>query len=325
MISSSDTGSNLPSQDNGESSRLSGYHELGIDVGAITTKVVLMKNGREIIGHSVRPTSMEPDKLAGGMIETLLHKHGLSWDNIRNIAATGQGRKAVSMADLARTEITAFARGAHFLHPEARIAVDIGGQGVRVMKIGEMGIVSDFRTNDKCSSGTGCFMDTMAAALEVGIDSMGGLSMGSAHPQTISTTCTVFAESEVVSLVAKGKSKEDIISGLNTMVARKIAALINSTRSHGPVLLGGGVSLNQGITGELKKLLDREIVVPKDPQFIGAIGAAVLAPKPEGDEEECADGGESTRDTEGKGPREHTSGKGKSGILSRLFARRGKE
>lgn len=260
-----------------------GFYELGIDVGSITTKVILLEHGKNLIGSRVRPTSMEPDKLVEEMVTALLQEHGLSRDDIRNTVATGQGRKAITMADLVRTEITAFAKGAHFLYPGVQIAVDIGGQGIRVTKIGEMGIVSDFRTNDKCSSGTGCFMDTMAVALEVGIDSMGELSLESIHPENISTTCTVFAESEVVSLVAKGKNKEDIISGLNAMVAKKIAALISATRSHGPILLGGGVALNNGIIEGLKETLDREIIVPRDPQLIGAIGAAVLAPKPEAD------------------------------------------
>ena len=215
------------------------------------------------------------------MISELLKDHGLTLKNIEHIVATGQGRKAIVFADMVRTEITAFAKGAYLLFPEVQVAVDIGGQGIRVMKMGEMGIISDFRTNDKCSSGTGCFMDTMAYALEIGIDKLGDLSLEALHSETISTTCTVFAESEVVSLVAKGKSKESIVSGLNSMVAKKIAALINATRSHGPVFVGGGVALNTGIIQKLNEMLDRKIVVPPDPQFIGAIGAAVLAPKPE--------------------------------------------
>lgn len=295
------------------------FHELGIDVGAITTKVILLKNGRSLVGSLVRPTSMEPGKLVEEMVTTLLQEHGLSRTSIRNIVATGQGRKAILMATMARTEITAFARGAFFLAPEATVAVDIGGQGIRVMKIGEMGIISDFRTNDKCSSGTGCFMDTMAVALAVGIDGMGDPSLDSIHPETISTTCTVFAESEVVSLVAKGKTKEAIISGLNVMVAKKIAALIHATRSHGPVLLGGGVAMNNGIIAELGKMIDQEIVVPRDPQLVGAIGAAILAPKPDdGDEGDIPGESALSGGSGGDG-----NVKGRSRFLSRLRSRRG--
>jgi len=302
-----------------------GCFELGIDVGAITTKVILLEDGKTLISSLVRPTSMEPGKLVDGMVTTLLQEHDLSMGSIRNIVATGQGRKAIAIATMARTEITAFAKGAYFLYPDVQIAVDIGGQGVRVMKIGEMGIISDFRTNDKCSSGTGCFMDTMAVALEVSIDSMGDLHE-SIHPESISTTCTVFAESEVVSLIAKGKSKEDIISGLNSMVAKKIASLINATRSHGPVFLGGGVALNSGIIEELKKILDHEIIVPSDPQFVGAIGAAVLAPKPDSDGTDDDDEGSTIENSAKRGSGKNGKDgkeKGLSGFLSRLRSRGG--
>jgi len=271
--------------DRSELNSTTGYYELGIDVGAISIKVILLENGKNVVGSVIRPTYMEPNKLVEGMVTFLLEENSLSRDRISHSVATGQGRKSIWLADMARTEITAFAKGAYFLYPDVRIAVDIGGQGVRVMKIGEMGIVTDFRTNDKCSSGTGCFMDTMAVALEIGIDKMGELSLDSLRPETISTTCTVFAESEVVSLVAKGKNKEDIVAGLNSMVAKKIAALINATRSHGPVFLGGGVARNQGITGKLKEEIGREVFVPQQPQLVGALGAALLAPKPENEDD----------------------------------------
>lgn len=266
--------------------RRSPQYDLGIDVGAIHTKVLLLKEGRDVMGMKVLPTTMEPDKLADQMIKSLLEKHGVQKNQIVHIVATGQGRKAIRFADLARTEITAFARGAYFLYPEVEVAVDVGGQGIRVMKMGEMGIISDFRTNVKCSSCTGCFLDTMAMALDVGIEKIGELSLDSLNPETISTTCTVFAESEVVSLVAKGKNKEDILAGLNAMVAKKVGVLINATRSRGPVFLGGGVGLNVDVIKRLKERLNRDIYVPPNPQFVGALGAALLAPKPMDDEEE---------------------------------------
>jgi len=273
----------------GEDYQPSTFYELGIDVGAIATKVLLLKDGYEVIGRKASPTTMEPGKLAKAMVNSLLKEHKLTQEEIRDIVATGQGRRAISFADMARTEITAFAKGAYFLCPEASVAVDIGGQGIRVMKMGEMGIISDFRTGTKCSSGTGCFLDTMAVAMAVGIDNVGELSLAAAHPETISTTCTIFAESEVVSLMAKGKSKEDILAGLNEMVAKKITSLINATRSHGPVFLGGGVGLNVGVVETLKKRLDRELFLPDHPQFVCALGAALLAPKPDDDDDELDD------------------------------------
>lgn len=261
-------------------------YDLGIDVGAISTKVLLLRDGREVAGRRVAQTTMEPDKLAGRMMEELLKEKRLKPEVVTHVVATGQGRKAIGFADMARTEITAFAKGAFFLHPEVEVAVDAGGQGTRVMKIGEMGIISDFRTNIKCSSCTGCFLDAMAIALGVGIEDIGELSMASRNPETINTTCTVFAESEVVSLMAKGRSKEDILAGLNDMVAKKIGRLITATRSRGPVFLGGGVGLNADVMGKLKFTLDREICVPAHPQFVGALGAALLAPRQADDDED---------------------------------------
>ena len=288
------------------------FFEMGIDVGAISTKLLLLKNGREVLGRLARPTTMEPGKLAKGMMDELLAPHSLTKADVTHMVATGQGRRAISFADMARTEITAFARAVHFLHPQASVAVDIGGQGIRVMKMGEMGIISDFRTGSKCSSGTGCFLDTMALALEVDMENMGELSLSSCHPESISTTCTVFAESEVVSLVAKGKGKEDILAGLNGMVAKKVGALINATRSHGPVFLGGGVALNTGVVEALKDRLDREVLVAEQPQFVGALGAALLAPKPGDEEEADLDWWEEEKTTKGS-------------LLQRLRSWRGKK
>jgi len=274
------------SQDKTQVKSVETRYDLGIDVGSISTKVVLLKDGREVVGRKVEPTSMEPDKLANKMVTALLKEKGMEIGDVKYVVATGQGRKAIRFADMARTEITAFAKGAYFLHPEAEVAVDAGGQGTRVMKIGEMGIISDFRTNVKCSSCTGCFLDTMAMALDVGIENVSGLSEKSKSPEAVNTTCTVFAESEVVSLVAKGKSKEDILAGLNDMVAKKIGRLINATRSRGPVFVGGGVGLNTDVITKIRDRLERKILVPEHPQFVGALGAALMAPRPSEDDED---------------------------------------
>ncbi|ODS39778.1 MAG: hypothetical protein A7315_02880 [Candidatus Altiarchaeales archaeon WOR_SM1_79] len=263
-----------------------GFYDIGIDVGAISTKVLILHNAKDIIGKKVLPTTMQPDKLAKKMMDLLLKEQGIKREAVKHIIATGQGRKVIDFADMARTEITAFAKGAYFLFPQAEVAVDVGGQGIRVMKLGEMGIVSDFRTNVKCSSCTGCFIDAMAIALDVGIENVGELSSSSLNPETISTTCTIFAESEVVSLVAKGKKKEDILAGLNAMVAKKVGAVINTTRTRGPVFLGGGVGLNVDVIRKLKERLAMDIYVPAYPQFVGALGAALFAPNPLIEEEE---------------------------------------
>jgi len=257
-----------------------GNLQAGIDVGALFTKVLLLRNGKDVVGTDARPTTMEPEKLAREMVDGLVLRLGLGKNDLSRIIATGQGRRSIGFARGARTEITAFARGAHLLRPDVQVVVDIGGQGIRAMRLGEMGIVADFRTNDKCSTGTGCFLDTMATALEVDMENAGELSMGSKTPETVSCTCTVFAESEVVSLVAKGRDKQDILAGLNVMVSKKVRAMINSMGSHGVVMVAGGVAQNPGVIKSIRELVDREIVVPENPRFLGALGAAAMVAGP---------------------------------------------
>lgn len=256
-----------------------GPYDLGIDVGAISCKLLMMKDG-EIVGTNLGNTSMEPGKLAEKLMKQLLDEIKLDRKDIGYIVATGQGRRSVEFADMARTEITSFAKGAHSIDPEVEVVVDIGGHGIRVMKMGEMGIISDFRTNDKCSTGTGCFMDTMAHALEVEIEDVGERSLHSKLAEHVNATCTVFAESEVVSLIAKGKVTEDILAGLHQMVSRKIVALVNSTQCKGKVLVCGGVALNIGVVEELRKTINRKMIVPEMPHMMGALGAALTAPRP---------------------------------------------
>ncbi len=256
-----------------------GPYDLGIDVGAISCKLLLLKDGK-IVGTKLGNTSMEPGKLAEILMKELLEEMKLDRKDIGYIVATGQGRRSVEIADMARTEITSFAKGAYSIDPEVEVVADIGGHGIRVMKMGEMGIISDFRTNDKCSTGTGCFMDTMAHALEVEIEDVGERSLHSKLAEHVNATCTVFAESEVVSLIAKGKVTDDILAGLHQMVSRKIVALVNSTQCKGKVLVCGGVARNVGVVEELKKTMNREMIVPDLPQMIGAYGAALMAPRP---------------------------------------------
>jgi len=256
-----------------------GPYDLGIDVGAISIKLLLLRDTTPA-ANKVMNTSMEPGKLSELSMKELLKEEGLERKDIGYVVATGQGRRSLEFADLARTDITTFARGAHFLDPDVDVVVDIGGHGIRVMRMGEMGIISDFRTNDKCSSGTGCFMDTMAHALEVDIGDVGERSLHSKLAEHVNASCTIFAESEVVSLIAKGKRTDDILAGLHQMVARRIVALVNSTQSKGKVMVCGGVARNEGVVRELGKTMNREMVVPEMPHMVGALGAALMAPRP---------------------------------------------
>ncbi|MDG6224986.1 MAG: BadF/BadG/BcrA/BcrD ATPase family protein, partial [Candidatus Thermoplasmatota archaeon] len=165
---------------------------MGIDVGAINTKMVLYSPDGGIVAHLSRGTTVDLEGMARSMKEDIME--GFDISDLKSVVSTGQGRRAVGFSDLSRTEITSFARGA-FEHDSAvDIAVDMGGHGVRAMRIGEMGIISDFRTNDKCSSGTGCFIDATARALNVDHQKAGEISLLSCSPERVNNTCTVFAE-----------------------------------------------------------------------------------------------------------------------------------
>jgi predicted CoA-substrate-specific enzyme activase len=175
------------------------------------------------------------------------------------------------------TEIMAFAKGARHLLPATRMAIDLGGQGIRVVLMNEQGIVLKFLTNDKCSTGTGCFLEVMAAALDTSTEKLGPLALESKVHHNISNTCTVFAESEVVSLVARGKSKQDIIAGLLDAMAAKVKTMVNQIGVKREVFLGGGVARNAGAVRSLEASLGVPLHVPDDPETVGALGAALMA------------------------------------------------
>ena len=254
---------------------------VGIDVGALYTKMVLLRGG-EIRDKMMDSTTMDPDALAWRMYRKILRKNRLKKKDVRGIIATGQGKNSIGFADKDATEISAFARGAKALMDSVRLVIDIGGQGIRVMDIDETGVMSSFKTNDKCSSGTGTFLDTMAASLGVEPEEMGPLGCDAECPSCVVATCTVFAESEMVSLVAKRIDKGDIIGGLNEMVAKKISAIAKSMGIKGDILLAGGVAQNENVVGELEKRMKHRVTVADDPQFVGAYGAALILAADEG-------------------------------------------
>ncbi len=255
---------------------------IGVDVGALYTKMVLVKDGK-IRDRLMETTTMDPNDLGGRMLKKMLRRNRLKKRDVE-IVATGQGKGSIEFADRETTEISAFAEGAKALMDSARLVIDIGGQGIRIMDLDEEGVLSAFRTNDKCSSGTGTFLDTMAASLGVAPEEMGPLGCDSDCPSCVVATCTVFAESEMVSLVAKKIKKEDIIGGLNEMVAKKVSAIAKSIGIKGDVLLAGGVARNVQVVKELKKRFKHEIYVADDPQFVGALGAALSVSGQGGDE-----------------------------------------
>ena len=248
----------------------------GIDIGSITTKAALIKDGI-LIGTLVIPTGYHHLNAGIRVFDALLEKTGISRSDIAAIVSTGYGRSSIDFADKAMTEIICHGTGAHFLNSEIRGIIDVGGQDSKAILLDSQGQVENFAMNDKCAAGTGRFLEVMARALEVDLDQMGEFSMKADHPSKISSICTVFAESEVISMIARQEKRENIIAGIHDAAAARVAILATKIRIKGPVMMTGGVAKNKGMVAALEKRLGLELIIGSLSQENGAIGAAVLA------------------------------------------------
>ena len=251
----------------------------GIDIGSITAKAALIRDGR-LAGTRLQFTGYNAQKAGKAVLDALLADIGIGPHEIDAIVSTGYGRNSLDFADRAITEITCHGTGAHFMDPEVRFVIDVGGQDSKVIKINEAGKVLDFAMNDKCAAGTGRFLEVMARALEADLDAFGQLSAAADAPAAISSICTVFAESEVISLISSGASRENIIAGIHESVASRISAMARRVGIVEPVMMTGGVAQNPGVLRALETRLGVSIRISKHAQLNGAIGAAVLAARP---------------------------------------------
>ena len=256
----------------------------GIDIGSITAKAAIMEDGK-ILGTRVIFTGYNSSQAGRKVMEELAREIQVGVDDLDAIVATGYGRNSVDFADKAITEITCHGAGAYFLNPDVRFIIDIGGQDSKVIRIDEAGRVVDFAMNDKCAAGTGRFLEVMARALEVDLDGFGDICMQGEEPSKISSICTVFAESEVISLISKGETRENIIAGIHASVASRVASLARRVGVVEPVMMTGGVAKNIGAVRALERKLETGIEVSEYAQVNGAIGAAILGGrlKAEGD------------------------------------------
>ena len=248
----------------------------GIDIGSITAKAAIMGDG-VLLGTHVIFTGYNSEAAGRRVFEELLIKTGLDRSQIDRIIATGYGRKSVAMADRAVTEIMCHAAGARFLDPSIRSVIDIGGQDSKAIVMDETGRVVNFAMNDKCAAGTGRFLEVMARALESDLDGFGELSLRAEKPAKISNLCTVFAESEVISLIAKGETRENIIAGIHESIASRISAMAARIGLAAPVMITGGVARNIGVVRALEKAIGMPVAVSPHAQVNGAIGAAAIA------------------------------------------------
>jgi len=245
----------------------------GIDLGSTTIKVVIYDGSQYIARMTF--ASWNPAGIAASLMASAAAELGLP-SPPRLVATTGYGRRTVKNATLTPTEITCHARGASYLVPGCRFVIDIGGQDAKGIRLSADGHVEDFVMNDKCAAGTGRFLSTMGQALGVHVDNLAKHAEGQ-EPHRINAMCTVFAESEVISLINQGVERGAIIAGLHASIARRTASMVASLRPEPPIVFTGGVSQNGDIVQRLSEELGHPVIVPKDAVYAGAIGAALLA------------------------------------------------
>ena len=248
----------------------------GVDIGAATAKTVILKSN-EVLSFSIRPTGFSVADTAKIVTEEALKQAGLSINELEYVISTGYGRRAVSFANKVLPEIICHAAGVSSLIPQARTIIDIGGQDSKVIGLDDNGHVTNFVMNDKCAAGTGRFLEVMAGVLETGISQMGNISLLGNDPCELSSTCTVFAESEMVSLRAEGKSRENILAGIHKALARRVAITGAPVGFKKELVFTGGVAKNVGMKKAFEYEIGLDVLVPEEPQIMGALGAAILA------------------------------------------------
>lgn len=249
---------------------------LGVDSGSTSTDAVIVDKDGTPVATVILPTGAKATESAQRAIDSVLEKAGLTRDQITLAVATGYGRDSIPTMDTSITEITCHARGAHALCPEAMTIVDIGGQDSKVIKLDEDGNVVNFVMNDKCAAGTGRFLEMIARTMELPLDEFCTQGLSWKHDVKISSMCTVFAESEVVSLVADDTPVPDIIHGLDRSVASKITSLAKRVKAEPPYLMTGGVANNEGVVTAIGEALGAPVATSEDSQLCGALGAALL-------------------------------------------------
>jgi predicted CoA-substrate-specific enzyme activase len=249
----------------------------GCDVGSLTAESVIMDN-KTILGSEIIRVRPKPELSARDVMDKLLTRLGLSYEDINYCVSTGYGRETISFAHDNVSEISCHGRGAQFLIPGIRTVIDVGGQDCKVIRIDEDGLLVDFVMNDKCAAGTGRSLEIMGESLGVEISDLGPLSLESTDPVVITNQCSIFADMEIMHYMCEEKSITDIAAGINEAMARRIKMLVGRLGVKKEVGVTGGVSKNTGVVKYLEQMLETNFVeFPVDPQIIGALGAAIFA------------------------------------------------
>ena len=251
-------------------------YTLGIDIGSTTSKCVLLKDGTEIVGTSIVVAGTGTDG-PHQALEEVLKTAGVKEEDVAYTIATGYGRKRFEGADGELSELSCHARGVHFTFPDVRTVIDIGGQDAKVLALNDKGRMMNFVMNDKCAAGTGRFLDVMATILKLDISDLEVEAAKAENPASISSTCTVFAGSEVISQLAAGTNLPDLVAGICQSVATRVASLARRAGVKEKVCMSGGVARNAGVRNAMAKELGVEIVYSDMAQLMGALGAALYA------------------------------------------------
>lgn len=249
----------------------------GIDAGSRAIKIVIYDHGTgRLLASSIADQGVDQQRLVTDLYNSTLQSAALSAEQVTAVVATGYGRNNVKFAQTTISEITCHARGVYHLRPNARTIIEIGGQDTKVIHLQEGGLVRDFAMNDRCAAGTGRFLEMLATRLGIDLGKLGELVAKSRSPAIINSTCIVFAETEIIGLLAQGVPVADIVAGVQKAIASRLISLVGR-KVTGPVYFTGGVALLPGMTQALEEALGFQIQLTPMPQFTGALGAALLA------------------------------------------------
>ena len=251
-------------------------YTLGVDIGSTTSKAVILKDGKTIVKKALVPLGTGTSG-PSQVFQKLFADQELQQSDIVKTVVTGYGRMTLKEADQQISELSCHARGVHLLFPNARTVIDIGGQDAKALKLDSRGMLLNFAMNDKCAAGTGRFISVIANVLETDVNDLGELSSQAENMAKISSVCTVFAESEVISHLSKGVRAADIVAGINRSVAQRVSTLAFKVGIENDVVMTGGVAQNTGVVKAMAEITKTRIQVPEYPQYTGAIGAAIFA------------------------------------------------
>ena len=250
---------------------------VGLDSGSTSTNAVVMNEARKIVASVVIRTGAKAGASAERAYREVLERAGITPDQVACTIATGYGRVSIPFADENVTEISCHGRGAHYFNPDVRTILDIGGQDSKAIHVNAAGEVTDFAMNDKCAAGTGRFLEMIARSLEISLDELGPAALESKKRLEIASMCSVFAESEVISLIANNEEKPDIAAGVCRAVAGKAYSLMRRVGLEGAYMMTGGVAQNPGVVRAVEELIGEKLFICEDPEIVGATGAALLA------------------------------------------------